>query len=634
MKYQTKIYPTDSPNSSTEYSSSKNNIGVCFSGGGSRAMTCAWGQMLGLNTVGLLEKARYISSVSGGTWAASIYSYLPEHISDSELLGTYFPPNKLTMSDIEGCFNINTLGERSLGNAPAGMHLSTLVMLAIRFLITNKPSNHKWLWAYIVGKLVLDPFDLRARGDSKWSSTKFFSLSKQYAQENFPADAPAIEDFHFLRSGRPFPIINNNIILRVDVEENSDPNILLVPNQVTPIAGGVRGKSPDGQIVGGGLVESYGVSSTLDFKSTCAPIADFEIEASQPYSLIDIVSTSSAYFAEFIASHIDEHLSHPEKKKTMIERIEERLTDDHKKSLFEEIGDDVADVFEGIGRALENFVFGFGSIVPSYNYWPVREHSENRELEYTDGGSLENTGIIGMLAQTEEGEGKSDAIKIVAFVNTSTPLEKKDGVIIAGSQAGALFGLSADEGTGKSQAFSDTEKQLNHQDFQAESLIQVFRNEKNDAGKTPFECLVEGLYASSCGASSDIPLDESKLLNQPAFCQLELTTVSNELVGISGGRKVTLLYVQNSRMLDWQAGLVDETLKAEILKAQDESFDFDFDIDEDFKGFPYYSTGIKTGLEAKESNALSQMWAWAIADDSSTLKNTLLEFFSDSADLG
>ncbi|MFK5970207.1 MAG: hypothetical protein QM487_08845 [Candidatus Marithrix sp.] len=62
------IYPKSESNPTISNSdNSKANLGICFSGGGSRALTCAWGQMLGLRTLNLIDEARYISSVSGGT---------------------------------------------------------------------------------------------------------------------------------------------------------------------------------------------------------------------------------------------------------------------------------------------------------------------------------------------------------------------------------------------------------------------------------------------------------------------------------------------------------------------------------------------------------------------------------------
>ena len=51
MTNNANIYPKSGSNPTLANSdSTRPNVGVCFSGGGSRALTCAWGQMLGLTT--------------------------------------------------------------------------------------------------------------------------------------------------------------------------------------------------------------------------------------------------------------------------------------------------------------------------------------------------------------------------------------------------------------------------------------------------------------------------------------------------------------------------------------------------------------------------------------------------------
>ncbi len=623
MKFKTNTYQNKGSNSTIENSDKhKKNIGLCFSGGGSRALTCAWGQMLGLHTLNLMDSARYLSSVSGGTWATSIYSYLPEGILDTDLLGTYSPPGKLSLKNGGDHFNVNNLGDYSLGNAPAGMHLEKLAILAGLFLATHKASNHKWFWAYLVGHLVLEPYHLRAKGNYEWNSTKYFSLSKDYAEKNFPADSPSKDDFHYVRSGRPFHIMNNNIMIEVDNPNRIKSNIIQLPNQVTPVAGGARGKSPYGNINGGGLVESYGVCSTLNQQSATAPTVDIKI--TQPYSLIDIVSTSSAFFAETIASYVKVQVSDPEKLKGFISQIETHLSTKHHKSLLTEIKDDIKDIAGVIEKRLEkavlNDVTRFGTIVPSYNYWPIEKVSTNREMEYTDGGTLDNTGVIGMLAQTEMGEGSNETISLVVFDNTDTPLEKKNGRIIAADQIAALFGIDFNADTGKYQAFTEDQKDPENTNFSAQSLISVFENNGTDGSK-PFDTLVNGLYAASCGATAGNSPDDAMVCSEPAFYQMELTTVQNDLVGITSKRTVKLLYIQNAKILNWQNNIGDATLKAEIEKGQNGGGNGIA-----FKSFPYYNTFFKIGLEAKESNTLSQMWAWAISDDSSPLKKKLQEF--------
>jgi len=109
---------------------------------------------------------------------------------------------------------------------------------------------------------------------------------------------------------------------------------------------------------------------------------------------------------------------------------------------------------------------------------------------------------------------------------------------------------------------------------------------------------------------------------------MQLTTIDNPLANITGGRKVNVLYIQNARIMNWQNKIGDDNLKNEILEGQKASgviHSF-----KDFKGFPCYSTFTKIGLEPKESNALSQMWAWGTSDDNSPLKKQLQEFINSS----
>ncbi len=619
MKYSANVYPRNDGNTTITHSDpEKAHIGLCFSGGGSRALTCAWGQILGLRKLNLMEKARYISSVSGGTWASSIYSYLPDHISDEALLGTYYPPEDLSLTKEAGKLDMNHLPPYSLGHVPHGMSLKTLGEMTGQFLLTHKKKDHKWLWAYLVGRFVLKPYGLQSEGEHPWQSSKHFTLSKPYAKK-FPQPSPPIDAFYFLRAGRPFPIMNNNIM------EPCPHGVIQLPNQVTPVAGGAQGESPSGCPLGGGLVESYGVCSTLSPNASIQSPAT--VETNQPYSLIDIVSTSSAFFAEFLVSHVREQMTEPKKKRDFIQQIKANLTKDEAKSLLAEIKADISDLDTIIEKQLETVGFDdmsslLGNIVPTYTYWPVRKESTNHEMGYTDGGSLDNTGILGMLAQTETGGDDAPPIRLLAFDNTSTPLINKRGTIIAAGQVAPLFGIDFDEKTGSYHPFTDHQKDPGHQDFTSKSLITVFDNQADSTGKRPFDKLVQGLYTSSCGASSGEKPEANRQNREPAFHQMALTTVDNSLSGVMAHRNVKFFYIQNAKMLAWQDRIGDKTLKSEIVCGQEASKD----PFTPFKNFPYYSTGFKIGLEKKEAHALSQMWAWAISDEQSPLAHRLRLF--------
>lgn len=70
------------------------DVGVAFSGGGTRAAAATIGQLRGLNRNGWLDRVRYLTAVSGGSWAAVPYVYFDGRLDD--LLGAYLPSGGLT----------------------------------------------------------------------------------------------------------------------------------------------------------------------------------------------------------------------------------------------------------------------------------------------------------------------------------------------------------------------------------------------------------------------------------------------------------------------------------------------------------------------------------------------------------
>ena len=65
---------------------SRPNVGIAFSGGGTRSASATLGQLRALHYLGLLDSARYISCVSGGSWACVPYTFLPRPNADETFL--------------------------------------------------------------------------------------------------------------------------------------------------------------------------------------------------------------------------------------------------------------------------------------------------------------------------------------------------------------------------------------------------------------------------------------------------------------------------------------------------------------------------------------------------------------------
>ncbi|PCK01695.1 MAG: hypothetical protein COA42_22915 [Alteromonadaceae bacterium] len=86
----------------------------------------------------------------------------------------------------------------------------------------------------------------------------------------------------------------------------------------------------------------------------------------------------------------------------------------------------------GIGGAESAILEDLASLVPQYNYWPVgSDKSENQQIGFADGGDLDNTGLLGMLA-------RSDATSIVVGYNAEIPLGSTESYSVEGDMENDL----------------------------------------------------------------------------------------------------------------------------------------------------------------------------------------------------
>jgi len=215
-------------------------------------------------------------------------------------------------------------------------------------------------------------------------------------------------------------------------------------------------------------------------------------------------------------------------------------------------------------------------LVPQYNYWPVASASDgdtaNQLTQFTDGGDLENTGVLGMLAQT-------DVSKIIAFVNTDVKLEKSpDDVIIAAAQASPLFGIAWDS---HSQQFQPYQVQPYQADgvnpFTGETDPHGFLTVFED-GAVQFDALRKGLFAANGSGGN----------TGPAFFEQTLTVKPNPLAGVEKrAEPVTVLWVQNAQVNEWQTKITDASLSDAIGNGQATGGT------SAFADFPYYNTFLK-----------------------------------------
>jgi len=574
-----KVYPGVTQTGGTEQV-----LGICLSGGGSRALTCALGQLSALNAMTMpngqpvLDPEQYLSSVSGGSWASVLYTFLPAtingtNVTDADFLIQPVPPQSLTKGNPtdNAPGNVSYIGPYCLGTTPqqfstanVGVFLKTLMDSGF----FASPSQWSWFWIAGIGEIVLKPFALySATYDASGPFVQpglMFSLSSAEVAQNITKYNPHLSpsDFYLTRAGRPSLIVNMNLL-----ENLMLPSSPQIPVQATPVATSVLGQSPDGTIKGGGGVESFGFTSTLNGPGAIAGTAS--ISTGRNYSLCDIAGCSSAFFASLLLQLIDEGID------DIVTDLENYLINDLHWDAW------VADaVGVALKIAIESFAAKASDVIPTYNYWPEGQLTtpSNNTLGFSDGGDFDNTGILGLLAQT-------NANKIIAFVNTETPLSGTATNLTLDSSVGLLFGHG---GAGIGDM----------------SYVQVF-----DDSAGAFAALQAGLYNASCGGGATLGKATA------AYLQKGLVTIANPVANIAAGRVVDVLWVYNNPVSNWQNAITDAGIQKDLAQISVSTAPL--------YNFPNYFTGEQVYLSVEAVNMLAQLSAWNVQQLSATIASWL-----------
>jgi hypothetical protein len=81
--------------------SSKPKSSISFTGGGSRSYLASLGYLAGFNELNLIPNIRYITGISGGSWATTVYSYKQVDVDDDIFLGPIVDPKDFTLDRLE-----------------------------------------------------------------------------------------------------------------------------------------------------------------------------------------------------------------------------------------------------------------------------------------------------------------------------------------------------------------------------------------------------------------------------------------------------------------------------------------------------------------------------------------------------
>lgn len=80
---------------------SRPKAAISFTGGGSRSYLASLGYLAGFNELNLIPNIRYITGISGGSWATTVYSYKQIDVDDIIFLGPIVDPKDFTLNKLE-----------------------------------------------------------------------------------------------------------------------------------------------------------------------------------------------------------------------------------------------------------------------------------------------------------------------------------------------------------------------------------------------------------------------------------------------------------------------------------------------------------------------------------------------------
>jgi hypothetical protein len=619
--------------------STPGNVGVCLSGGGSRAMTAGMGQLRALSYLtsgnqSLLGQVKAISTASGGSWLGVPFAFLPANApSDASYLGSY--------NSNQGALKLAELAQLPAGNAgvPLTTELFSLPGIAAQAYLLWKflhvPAN--MLWQTALALHLLSDCDLYSMVSAfNLGPNDMFSFDRATVQKDVtnPGSQPPLnpslaqETVHFFadqvsssRTPRPFLICNISML----VNEPGAAVQFLAPVQATAFLTGIlgtpQGTDDNGQPLGGGGVSSFAFNS--NFVSAQNGVAT--VEQTRQWSLIDIMGASSAFYAQELKDQFLQWAADPKKFAADLAESLEKIWEWIQKHFPSHMHASALDHLKLLAAPhLLNAPFlkvnwpAFDAIIPAYNYWPVSSPqplSNPQSTQFADGGSLENTAINGLLAY-------SDVKSVISFINTEQPLvagkygisDGQGGTLpdtnyIVDEMIPPLFGYRPYESGEIDESYTGyvLYATTNYSDYEMYKNNQIFDSRY-------FPALLQGL-AAAAGAGL--------ISNSPIFTQ-NLEVLPNTTFGIKGGQSITVVWCYLNYAAAWGELFAGNSDVQKLIQSEVASHNF-----------PHYHTP-DTCMSASQINLIAGLTSWSVvaADEPNKTFTSLFTASAAAAKVG
>jgi len=213
----------------------KKDIGFCFSGGGPRSFSASIGYIRALYKLNIIKDIKYISCVSGSTWAWIPYTFLDSNADEEKFIGYDIFGNinrKLNIADVNYT-DKNYLGNSLISKA-YNYQLIKYIYDGIMHLGYNQRSR---IWPYMLGKILLEPY--------KIMNADFFAPNKKIVDifNEYPLNTNQKYKIPYNKN-RPFIITNSGVVKpnKRGTLTNTDFNLI----EMTPLYSGTLSILDDG----------------------------------------------------------------------------------------------------------------------------------------------------------------------------------------------------------------------------------------------------------------------------------------------------------------------------------------------------------------------------------------------------
>ncbi len=268
-----KVYDTQAknfvfPEDNLEELKGKESLGICFSGGGTRSASLTLGQLRALDKIGVLERAKYMCGVSGGSWGSLPFIYLDKNIGDSTFLGEYLAPSQITLN------NLKQTPKNSMANAISNSKILKDTIIEALKLRKEGKDDPRDLYSLIVADIMLKPFNIGEHN-------KFFTYNEQTRDEILNQNKGFKKDDFYLvnpNKNRPYYIAQGIVgnyshadLLPSKQDEKLAPKTIERHQfEMTPLYVGVNQLFKPTNItpnaIGGGYVQPHGFNSNSPVK--------------------------------------------------------------------------------------------------------------------------------------------------------------------------------------------------------------------------------------------------------------------------------------------------------------------------------------------------------------------------------